>query len=265
MDIKLSVRAEELGLLMEEISFKTNIMVEEALDSLAQSTYNEAIRLAHQRLITTQQDYINNLSLEKKSGADGGVFYEIGLNEEAGWIEGGFAPYDMKPGLLKNIDVTKKGQGISKEGNRWKTIPFQHRPGSKMGLPQFKNVDSSENNTQTLKQTLSAVSRLNRKNDLNKTIKKYGLGKIIRGSNNKALEGKVGVMKDGVTKNLGGLTKYQKSYGSRTQSTYMTFRRVSDKSDPSSWLHPGYSGANIFPDLERYVSSRVDDILNKFL
>lgn len=55
-----------------------------------------------------------------------------------------------------------------------------------------------------------------------------------------------------------GLTRIVKSYKPGTkQSQYMTFRRISDRSDPKSWIHPGFEGIHIVNKLESYAKEEL--------
>jgi len=172
--------------------------------------------------------------------------WDITVENGSSFICQGFvihnSSYDMKPGLLSGPKAK-----VSKDGSRYNIIPFQHKPSSKI-------------------QYGAGSRKQEQQNELRNVVKNYGLDKIIRGSRNKALQGKVKTLKAlGIHNNLQGLTKYQKKYGKVTQSTYFTFRVVSDKSDPGSWMNPGYKGANIFPELEQFVSEETTNILQKVL
>jgi len=59
-----------------------------------------------------------------------------------------------------------------------------------------------------------------------------------------------------------GLIKVEKQYNKTKQSTYMTFRIVSDNSDQSDWMHPGYAGLGAFDAAEEMLDDRMDNIIN---
>jgi hypothetical protein len=44
-----------------------------------------------------------------------------------------------------------------------------------------------------------------------------------------------------------GMLRLSKTYRGATQSQYMTFRRISAKSKPESWIHPGFKPLGVFP------------------
>ena len=45
----------------------------------------------------------------------------------------------------------------------------------------------------------------------------------------------------------------------------MTFRVMSENSPESSWIHPGLRGANLLPEVEKYVDNELDNIINVIL
>lgn len=59
-----------------------------------------------------------------------------------------------------------------------------------------------------------------------------------------------------------GMVKIVKSYQKATQSHYMTFRRVSNKSDSNAWKHPGYAGAKIAESIVPYAEKTFETVLN---
>lgn len=147
--------------------------------------------------------------------------------------------FDQKPGLLNGPKAK-----VSKKGIIYNTIPFSHSPYSKAPL--------NEKGTQL-------------RNDLLRVIKANNLDKIIKDSSGTPKQGVVARLKNTGVKNLEGLLKIQKTYDKATQSKYVSFRRVSENSPSTSWNHPGYKGAHIFDDLEKYIDNQVDVIINALL
>ena len=235
--INVRIKAEALGKSIEKMSQETQDLLQESVASLATAAYSEAIRLAQAKLKTTQRDYVNALQFEK---IDDNVYIITLSGPAANAIENGWGSFDMKPGLLAgpNSKVTKKG-------TRYNTVPFSYQPTSNAPLsPKNEELRSS----------------------LRDVIKANGLSKIIKNqATGKPLEGIVARVKNTGIKNLDGLVKIQKTYGNKTQSTYMTFRRVSTNSKAGSWMHPGYAGAKIFPMVEQFIESQLDVILSSIL
>ena len=144
-------------------------------------------------------------------------------------LEKGWGAFDMKIGFGKSKRITKK-----KNGGWYLTIPIRHStPGSFMyGKPMPKDVYNS--------------------------AKKLGNGEHLSypGLGDKSWTGY-----QRKHKTYDGLTRIVKSYQNATQSQYMTFRRVSDKSDPLSWWHPGFQGVKVAESLMPFAEKTFTEIL----
>lgn len=230
------MRAEELGKSLENASKEIQAAVQIAVAQTARATFNNGVRLVNQKLKTSKADYLNNFFLDKLSDTS----YVIWLQGKIpNMIESGFDSFDIKEGLLRS---TKAKTG--KDGKKWITVPFRIKPFSTAPL--------------NLRQTLIRENAL-------QNIKNQGLLKSIKVGGN-ALQGIVAKLKNTGRSETEGMVKIQKTYEKRTSSTYMTFRRVSENSPAYSWLHPGWRpGAQIFPAMEQYLTSEIDNIIQKLL
>lgn len=233
--IDIEIRAAELKKSLDNISKRTEQALNDAIKNIAYLAYSEAQRLAQEKLITSRQDYLSGLKFEQ---LDDNVYLIWLEGDPANAIEEGWSSFDMKPGLLSgpNAKVTAKG-------TRFNTVPFQQRPFSKA---------KSSAGVRTMR---DAVNRLIKEQGFDKIIQEKGRPKI----------GVAATIKNTGIRDLEGLVKIQKEYEGRVQSTYLTFRRVSDNSAPDKWIHPGYVGAKIFKDVEQYVDREVDRILKVLL
>ena len=143
-------------------------------------------------------------------------------------LESGFAPFDEKLGFSKS---TRKH--TSKDGGWYLTIPMRHSvPGSFMyGQPMSKQIYAQ--------------------------AKKLGHKESLRIDGGQKTSWTGYVHKNNIDD---GLTRIVKSYHNpntgkvTNQSQYLTFRRVSDKSDPLSFWHPGYKGVKMAEQLETYAT-----------
>lgn len=144
-------------------------------------------------------------------------------------LETGFTAFDMKIGFSKS-----KRKITKKNGGWYLTIPFRHStPGHFMyGKPMPKDV--------------------------------YGVAKKLAHKERLSYPGAGDVSWTGYqhkNKTYDELTRIIKSYNNTQQSQYMTFRRVSDKSDPLSWQHPGYVGVKIAQTLEPFATETFTKVL----
>lgn len=143
-------------------------------------------------------------------------------------LEHGFSSFDMKIGFSKS---TRKH--TSKDGGWYLTIPMRHStPGSFMyGQPMSKKIYAQAkklNNGESL--SVQGGQKTSWTGYVHKNNIDDGLRRIVKSYHNP---------------NTGKVTK---------QSQYLTFRRVSDKSDPLSWMHPGYIGVKMVEQLEPYAT-----------
>ena len=138
-------------------------------------------------------------------------------------LEQGYSPYDMKIGFAKS-----EKKHIKKDGGWYMNVPFRHgTPNSFMyGKPMPKSI------YQQAKQ-LGNQQRVRIDGSQRTSWTGY------RHKNN---------IHD-------GLSRIVKEYASgRKQSQYMTFRRASNTSDPTSWQHPGFTGVKIADSLQHYAA-----------
>lgn len=149
-------------------------------------------------------------------------------------LEKGFSAFDMKTGFKNSPRATH-----TQSGGWYLTIPIRHStPGAFMyGKPMPKDI-------------YTQAKKL-----------KNGKSLAVPGAGAKSWTGYQ--HKSSI---YDGLTRIVKSYsGGTKQSQYLTFRRVSDKSDPQSWMHPGYIGAKIAEDLQPYAATTLSKVLERNL
>ena len=148
-------------------------------------------------------------------------------------LEQGFSAFDMKEGFSKSSKVK-----IKKSGGWYLTIPIRHStPNSYLfGKPMSKDV--------------------------------YGVAKQLGHQQSAKFKGAGDKSWNGYqhkSNMYDGLTRIIKSYQGSKQSQYMTFRRVSDKSDPASWSHPGFSGVKVAEKIMPFAESTFVAILSNNL
>lgn len=196
-------------------------------------------RVARARLKNFRSEYVGSIKSEGDS-----VFL---TNDLAYKIEEGSNPYDIKQSSFKN----KK----SKKGGGWYVdIPFRHSSPRSMGsISGFSSsIPTEVYNALQNKIKEGGESRLTKKDlpvgfDIAKTRKGVGTyGDYTH--------------KDPIYE---GLVRT----GNPFQRKYYTFRRISDKSDPNSWIHPGFKPMNLMDQaLSEYdADSDADNFINQFL
>lgn len=145
---------------------------------------------------------------------------------QASIIEDGIKAYDMKPGLLSSPKAK-----TNQDGKKWITVPYRH------GTPGTVGMASMPPNVYQMAQKLGFSRR-------NNAIKAFFTGRKYTW-NGKLSESAQGQRShfgshsgSGYTWKTGQFSGMVKM-GSKGHSQYLTFRRVSENSDPNSWQHPG--------------------------
>ena len=233
-EINIKLIAEQLGKDIENISEQTQKAIQTAIEQLSLNAYNEAQRLAMQRLNTTRENYLNSLKYEKLED-NLYVVYLDPNNAQANHTESGYSGFDLKPGLLNGPKSRKTKTG------RMNIIPLASQPYSKQPTSR-----------QIVTDIRSAIKKIEKDKSISKITKDINQGKMT------TYKGKV----PGI---ISGLTKITKQYKKTQQSTYLLFRAVSSNSDPSSWIHSGYSGCHVFRDVEKFVKENIDKIIKSIL
>lgn len=196
---------------------------------------------AQNKLMSTRAEYLLGLQFDSivmpyDSPLSGAVVLKGKLPN---MIENGWNQFDMKIGFSNSPRIKKK-----KDGGWYLTIPYRHMtPGAYMyGNAMPKDV-------------YGVAKKLN----------PYQSGAGNTSLNWQSPAGKSWTGYQHKTNYYNGMVRIVKSYQRATQSQYMTFRRVSDKSDPMSWWHPGYHGAHIAESLTPFATRTFVDILTNNL
>jgi hypothetical protein len=197
-------------------------------------TIDQRSRYANSIVLGTALDVPESGQFERKI---------IATAKIAEMTEHGYAPFDMKPMLLNGPKAR-----ISKKGTVFNIIPFRHGvPGKSGDNAHFKNMP--QNIYEAARQLKSSVSvagtprlknhgllyggKLNSKEhgDILGDPKRHVFGHVSDSTLDHAYRHKKSI--------YDGMVKVTSGYGKTSQSKYLTFRVVSEKSAPYSWWHPG--------------------------
>lgn len=197
-------------------------------------------QVAQQKLTTARADYLMGLNADNSlefPDAFTGV-----LTLRGKWpnmLEGGFPAFDMKAGFKRSDKAKRK-----KDGGWYLTIPFRHRTPSTTGSAVGGGV---------MPKDIYAQARALRAGQaLTGTEAKYPPRQSWTGYQHK----------NGIYE---GMIRNRKIYEKTTQSTYFTFRRVSDKSDPKSWWHPGYTGVHALRVVKPFAEKTFHQVFRDYI
>ena len=231
-----------------EISNTLNLLEEQSLQladdvvkGLAIELHSEWTQLAKNSLGSTRQEYINSLIL----GDDGFLTSKVTLvGELPNDLEQGKGPWDMKPSFANS---SKKK--MTKSGGWFLTIPFRHAIPGSVGessifssvLPSSVMKEMKAASDDKFRSMTGATSVSLPTKNLPQEFQTKGVRKeLLNKETNEVFKAYAHK-----TAQYAGLTRISKQYESASQSQYMTFRRVSDKSDPDSWIHPGFTALKL--------------------
>jgi len=189
--------------------------------------------------------YADNIVLNNMLIGGGSIAQKVvALKQIAKDLENGKGPWDMKPMLLHGPKAR-----ISKKGLRYNIIPFRHSTSSS-NMPNSNAPPMPRGIYQQARELKASVMAGNKM--------KWG-GKL-------PATGKPGQNpttgyqhKNDIHE---GMVRIEKTYGKTTQSKYMTFRIVSEKSDPKSWWHPGYQAHHIAKGVSDYCRPAIEEMLH---
>ena len=256
MTHSIQIKLVDMGYNLDAISDGMAETFRIALAGVARGALNEWVRIAQSRLHTTRETYIDGLRQAESFVAAGDSFSISLVGRMPNNIEFGMAGFDMKtvrPGWLGGAKSK-----VSKSGSRYVVIPFRHSTG---GGPRMNYTGKA-----------AAVGDL--KTQLRDTVKKYGIDRMVRAATGQVVAGPVSRVPKSAAVHpyLKGLTRIQKPTEGKTKSgmgkgssQLMTFRIMSEKSNPESWIHPGIKAASILPEVERWVDSQLDKIIGDLL
>lgn len=219
-----STQAEELSILL----------VNQITDRIFYNWQSQAKNNLH----STRNEYIRNLNIQHISATRKAI---ILTGKIPNMIEEGASAYDMKPGFLGSSKAK-----TDKNGRKYLIIPFRHATPNAIGESQiFANVMPQD--VYKVVKTLAPT-----KTDLNNGIIERGGRLDIQDIPQQYQAPRVRPAFSDINKTTTfpsythkssiyeGMIRNEKTYENATQSSYVTFRRVSENSDIMSWIHKGF-------------------------
>lgn len=242
------------------------------LKKAAQVARSRLVVLARQRLFTSARDYVKAIQpMRLERGAGGVERYVIEVLGSLPWmVEHGMAAWDLRQTILKPGTRRLK---VSKEGYLYVSIPFMH-----MG-PNASGRNAPAMGSQYTEATLRADSRAFR-GDLDKTaartmgravfrdagklaptLSSVGGGKVQYGGRLAPGSGGADLLRERhVTDIFAGMIREEKTYEKATQSTFTTFRTISNNPESmredeggKNWTHPGITARHLVPEAKAYM------------
>lgn len=216
------------------------------LRDVAEGSRDKWIRLAGERLHTTQADYIRSI---QPAHVDGSVAYVALVGQFANMIEQGMGPYDMRDTLLgprvPEVPRGQRGKHRGVEGGFYRSIPFRHgTPSSsgRQGAAMGSGLDHYEP---------GMASRVGRK--IYRAAKNLGPGDRLPAG---ILEASGGPPESVEPDIYAGMV--------RQGSTYTTWRTISTGVS-EGWLHPGIEPRSLGQEVVRHSGTLVEMATEAFM
>lgn len=221
---------DEFSMSQQDVDGLLDFAVKEITAEFANKWEEQAARELH----STRNLYIRSIIVTDPGKFMGAV--EL-TNDVPNMIESGASPYDMKPILLGGEKVK-----YTVEGKKYTTVPFSI--GTPKALPENFSTIMPEPVYEAIKQKPFEV-------EIPGGVRTKGLTEMEVPEKYRLPETrKVPIPK---SKAFGEYTHKSSIYQGIVrqksdvtgQNSYTSFRRVSENSDPLSWIHPGFTAANL--------------------
>lgn len=239
-------------------------LTQQVVDDVTAEVYRKWARQAAQGLNSTRNEYVRSIYLGEK-GKFRNVLVLRGMLPNM--LEFGVEAFDMKAGFAKSAKAKR-----SKKGGWYLTIPFRWAtPGSLGENAVFANVMPVD--VYSLARQLSPRRSTVGASRPGQALPASALparhqGAKTRAAVSNALTGQHFPAYTHRNPLLEGLQRNEHTYQHVKQNTYQTFRRVSDKSDPNSWIHSGLKQRDFATkamqtvDFDTVVNNSVDNFLS---
>lgn len=244
--------------------------IQSMLDNIAKALgvvfVSKVENLAASELNSTRSRYLNAVKVIDSGRLESTILLDYSKDKLIQMIEEGAPPFDMKDALL-NGPKSK----TTKSGTRYNTIPLRWAtPGAIGESSLFSGKMPDEIYSEVRKKPTiipikggGMASKPLSLSEIPKDLQTKGTRQTIYGGAGEVLfkeyEHKFSLYQ--------GITKREDS--TTGQSTYMSFRRVSEKSSPEAFIHPGIAAHNIFQkayasmNIEEEVGVQIDNELIK--
>lgn len=234
------------------IEMVIDFTIKEITAAFAEAWANQA----KQDLKSTRERYINNLRVVDEGRMSGAVILDYSKDPIVPMLEEGASAFDQKEGFAKS---SKKK--FKKNGGWYLTIPFSVGSPGVVESSTFSNVLPKPVYDIVKAKPVSPVTGRTVGLGKNEIPQEYSIPKT-RAAVTIPESKTFNEYKHKASVNQG---VYRKEDATTGQSSYGSFRRVSDKSDENSWVFPGITAYNLAEKAFAGFETRVEPILESSL
>ena len=232
--IDTATLAEEFNLSAQDTENLLEFVVKDATFRLSQTWMS----LAGQNLHQTRENYINSIIVGDEGRFVGTVTLVGALNN---MIEGGASPWDMKLHFMTGPAAKQK-----KDGGWYTTIPFQFATAQALGESTIFSGKMPSSIEQAVKAKPFKRDSLGVEKTDPLTFGELPQQYQARETHRVAIpQSKEFLEYKRKTAQHEGIIRIKNPTSKKTSSSYVSFRRVSDKSDANAWIHPGFKPLNL--------------------
>jgi hypothetical protein len=246
IDIDISGPVEEFNLLLDESKNLSNSILDRVVNEYMQKWET----LVNQSLNRTKSEYLKAMRFEKIDDYNSIIRLDPRESKLALMIEEGSNPYDIKEGLKKS---SKTKQSIG--GNWYIDVPFRFATSKAIATsPVFSGIMPSQIERIAKKAAPASVPQ----SKLPPAYQKPSYRDTIN---------KGGMVYPKYDHKVSVYDRIRRVQTGKRGGKYMTFRRVSENSDPNSWIHEGFTARNfmdqVLNDLD--MDAIVDNVIQTYL
>lgn len=242
--------------------------IEQMLDNVAKGLgtvfVTKVEQIAARDLNSTRSRYLNSIKVIDSGKLESTILLDYSKDKMIKMIEEGAAPFDMKENLLNGPNAK-----LTKEGKRINTVPFRWSTPGAIGESSLFSGKMPEEIYEAVRKkpmTIPTAGGGTRSQGLSTSQIPQNLQPL---QTRKAILGGAGevLFKEYEHKYpvYSGIVKQSDSVTG--QSTYFSFRRVSENSSPEAFIHPGIAAKNIMQkayesmNLDQEVGIQIDNEL----
>jgi hypothetical protein len=262
-EIKIDITGVAQEFLLKEA--QVEVLGAAVVNTLVDRIFYNWANNAKQGLNSTRKRYIQSLQIVQVTPFKK---YIVLNGEFANMLESGAGAFDMKIGF-----AASPKRKLKKDGGWFLTVPFRHATPNALGESEiFSGVmpqeiyDVVKNFTPAISQIGTGRQSIPQRLGANQIPKPFDAKLTRVPVSNLA---KKSTFEEYTHKNsiYEGMIKNSTTYEKATQGSYVTFRRVSDKSDANSWIHKGIMAGNFAQKAlaQTDVGKIADRVIDEFL
>lgn len=239
--IDASSLAEEFSLSADEVEN----MIEHAVKRVTLRFAENWSAQAGMHLNSTKQQFQRSILVVDEGRFKGAVVLSNQSSPVPNMVEQGASGFDMKKGF-QNSPKAKK----TEDGGWYLTIPFRFATPGAIGESEVFSAKLPEQVYQIVKDKPSSKTQMGERTGASEGVDRSELPEEFQKLKNRPSFTTVNQKEtfeayQHKTSIYEGVQRSAQTYENATQGQYVSFRRVSDNSDPMSWIHRGIRARNL--------------------